>query len=172
MKNTRKVRITLEDKSYMDVEVYEDIAPLTTKNFLKLVNEKFYDGIIFHRIIKDFMVQTGGYYLMDNKIINKEVEPIKGEFTTNGFVNPLRHTKGVISMARTNDPNSASSQFFVCTKDAPHLDGSYAAFGKVIGDISFETLEKLNNARTEYLNRAMSDFPYPIIRIASIEEIQ
>ncbi len=171
MKNTKKVRITLEDESYMDVEVYEDIAPLTTKNFLKLVNEKFYDGIIFHRIIKDFMVQTGGYYLEDNKLINKEAEPIKGEFTNNGFVNPLKHTKGVISMARTNDPNSASSQFFICTQDAPHLDGSYAAFGKVTGDISYETLEKLNSARTEYLNRAMSDFPYPIIRIASIEEI-
>ena len=128
------VVIDVKDYGKITVELYPDIAPITVKNFKKLVNEKFYDGLIFHRVIENFMIQggcpdgngTGGY--TDEKG-NKVT--IKGEFSGNGFKNTLAHTPGVISMARSSLPNSASSQFFICHKAAPHLNGQYAAFGKV-----------------------------------------
>lgn len=129
-----KVVIDVKDYGKITVELYPDIAPITVKNFKKLVNEKFYDGLIFHRVIEDFMIQggcpdgngTGGYTdEKGNKIT------IKGEFSENGFKNTLAHTRGVISMARSNDPNSASSQFFICHASAAHLNGKYASFGKV-----------------------------------------
>lgn len=128
------VVIDVKDYGKITVELYPDIAPITVKNFKKLVNEKFYDGLIFHRVIENFMIQggcpdgngTGGY--TDEKG-NKVT--IKGEFSSNGFKNTLAHTPGVISMARSSLPNSASSQFFICHKAAPHLNGQYAAFGKV-----------------------------------------
>jgi peptidyl-prolyl cis-trans isomerase B (cyclophilin B) len=127
------VVIDVKDYGKITVELYPDIAPITVKNFKKLVNEKFYDGLIFHRVIENFMIQggcpdgngTGGY--TDEKG-NKVT--IKGEFSGNGFKNTLAHTPGVISMARSSLPNSASSQFFICHKAAPHLNGQYAAFGK------------------------------------------
>jgi peptidyl-prolyl cis-trans isomerase B (cyclophilin B) len=96
---------------------------------------------------------------------------IKGEFKSNGFDNPLKHELGVLSMARTMIPNSAGSQFFIMVASAPHLDGQYAAFGKVIGDESFKVLEELNNARTEFVSNAFADFPYPFITIKTIERI-
>lgn len=128
------VVIDVKDYGKITVELYPDIAPITVKNFKKLVNEKFYDGLIFHRVIENFMIQggcpdgngTGGY--TDEKG-NKVT--IKGEFSGNGFKNTLAHTPGVISMARSSLPNSASSQFFICHANAPHLNGDYAAFGKV-----------------------------------------
>lgn len=128
------VVIDVKDYGKITVELYPDIAPITVKNFKKLVNEKFYDGLIFHRVIEDFMIQggcpdgngTGGY--TDEKG-NKVT--IKGEFSANNFKNTLAHTRGVISMARSNDPNSASSQFFICQVSAAHLNGKYASFGKV-----------------------------------------
>ena len=167
-----KVRLTLDDKKYLDIELYEDIAPISVKNFLKLVDEKYFDGVIFHRIIRDFMVQTGGYKMDGNTLIEAgEVETIKGEFSSNGVVNNLKHTLGVVSMARTNVKDSATSQFFICTADAPHLDGQYAAFGKVIGEDSYKVLEELNQARTEFVSNAFADFPYPFITIKSIERI-
>lgn len=164
-----KVRITLENKKYIDVELYEDIAPITVKNFIKLANEGFYNGTIFHRIIKDFMVQGGGFIVADNQISRKEAENIKGEFKSNGVENNLKHTYGVISMARAMPYDSASSQFFICTGDFPHLDGEYAAFGKKIGDESKKTLKELNDAPTRYVEGGLADFPYPIIRIETIE---
>ena len=129
------VIIDVEDYGKITVELYPDIAPITVKNFKKLVNEKFYDGLIFHRVIEDFMIQggcpdgngTGGY--TDEKG-NKVT--IKGEFSANGIKNTLAHTRGVISMARSGNPNSASSQFFICHATASHLNGQYASFGKVI----------------------------------------
>ncbi len=129
------VVIDVKDYGKITVELYPDIAPITVKNFKKLVNEKFYDGLIFHRVIEDFMIQggcpdgngTGGY--TDEKG-NKVT--IKGEFSANGIKNTLAHTRGVISMARSNNPNSASSQFFICHATASHLNGQYASFGKVI----------------------------------------
>lgn len=129
------VVIDVKDYGKITVELYPDIAPITVKNFKKLVNEKFYDGLIFHRVIEDFMIQggcpdgngTGGY--TDEKG-NKVT--IKGEFSANGIKNTLAHTRGVISMARSGKPNSASSQFFICHATASHLNGQYASFGKVI----------------------------------------
>ena len=166
------VRMTLDNEKFIDMELYEDVAPISVKNFLKLVDAHYFDGIIFHRIIKNFMVQTGGYKIDGNELYEAdEVESIKGEFASNGVENNLKHTLGVVSMARTNVKDSASSQFFICTADAPHLDGQYAAFGKVIGEESYKVLEELNNARTEFVSNAFADFPYPFITIKTIERI-
>lgn len=132
------VEIEMEDGGRMVFELYPEYAPKTVRNFVKLVEDGFYDGTIFHRIIKGFMIQGGA-----PKSGDVRVKTIKGEFAENGFKkNTLKHTRGVISMARTNDPDSASTQFFIVHGDtAPHLDGKYAAFGKLIeGE---ETLDKI-----------------------------
>ena len=120
--------IEMADGGVMKGELYPKLAPATVENFVKLCKEGFYDGLIFHRVIPGFMIQGGGY---DQDMKEKPTDSIKGEFTSNGFTNELKHTRGVISMARTSDPNSASSQFFIMHADAPHLDGEYAAFGKI-----------------------------------------
>ena len=122
------VKITMTGGGEIELELYPDIAPETVANFKSLVEEGFYDGLTFHRIIKGFMIQ-GGDPLGTG--MGGSDKCIKGEFAMNGFNNPLKHTRGVISMARSQMPNSASSQFFIMHEDAPHLDGSYAAFGKV-----------------------------------------
>ena len=123
------IRITVRDYGDIYAELYPDIAPITVENFLKLVNQGFYDGLTFHRIISGFMIQGG-----DPKGNGTGGSPdkIKGEFSQNGFNNPLLHDRGVLSMARSQDMNSASSQFFIMHSDSPHLDGSYAAFGRVL----------------------------------------
>ena len=123
------VVIEMENGKKIKLELYPDAAPITVANFEKLVKEGFYDGLIFHRVISGFMIQ-GGDPLGNGTGGSKE--KIKGEFLANGVPNTVKHTRGVISMARAMDPNSASSQFFIMHKDAPHLDGQYAAFGKVI----------------------------------------
>ena len=122
------VKIEMENGGVIELELYPETAPITVKNFEKLVSEGFYDGLIFHRVISGFMIQGGdptgtGYHGSD--------ENIKGEFLANGVMNKLSHTRGVISMARSQHPDSASSQFFICHEDAAFLDGNYAAFGKV-----------------------------------------
>ena len=127
--NTVLVEIDVKDQGKILVELYPDVAPVTVKNFLKLVDRKFYDGLTFHRIINGFMAQGG--CPLGNGTGGSGIN-IKGEFSQNGFNNPLKHTRGVISMARSSNPNSASSQFFIMHQDAPNLDGAYAAFGKVI----------------------------------------
>ena len=168
----QKVRLVLDNERSLDIELYQDVAPISVKNFLKLVDQNYYDGIIFHRIIRDFMVQAGGYKIEGNNLIEAdEVESIKGEFLSNGINNDLKHTLGVLSMARTNVKDSASSQFFICTADAPHLDGQYAAFGKVVGEESYQVLEELNQARTEFVSNMFADFPYPFITIKTIKRI-
>ena len=129
---TIEIIITMENGDVMEAELYPSIAPETVKNFVKLIEEKFYDGIIFHRVIPGFMIQGGD---PKGNGTGGSKETIKGEFDANGFRNTLKHTRGVLSMARTYDPNSASSQFFIMHKDAPHLDGQYAAFGKVTSGI-------------------------------------
>ncbi len=126
---THYVEIDVKDYGTIRLELYADTAPRTVTNFVKLVEEGFYDGVAFHRIIKDFMMQGGD---PDGDGSGGSSETIVGEFSANGYRNSLSHTRGVISMARTNDPNSASSQFFIVHKDSQHLDGNYAAFGQVI----------------------------------------
>lgn len=123
------ITIEMENKKQIKIELYPDKAPITCENFKKLVQEGFYDGLIFHRVIKGFMIQGG---CPDGTGMGGPGYSIKGEFKTNGFDNPIKHVRGVISMARSQMPNSAGSQFFIMHEDATHLDGQYAAFGKVI----------------------------------------
>lgn len=140
-----RVIIEMENGKKMTVELYPKEAPITVENFLKLVNEGFYNGLIFHRVISGFMIQGGdplgtGYGGSENSI--------KGEFRANGVNNTIRHTRGVISMARSQSPNSASSQFFIMHKDAPYLDGQYAAFGKVVEGI--DVVDEIASVETDY----------------------
>lgn len=123
------VTFEMENGDIMKAELYPEIAPNTVKNFISLIQKGFYDGVIFHRVIPGFMIQGGDPQGMG---IGGPGYQIKGEFKSNGFPNDLKHTRGVLSMARSANPNSAGSQFFVMVADAPHLDGQYAAFGKVI----------------------------------------
>ena len=128
-KKTNFVQIVMDSGNAIVIELRPDQAPITVANFQKLVGEEFYDGLIFHRIIRGFMIQGGD---PEGTGMGGSKEAIKGEFSANGVDNTLPHKRGVISMARTRDPNSASSQFFICDADSPHLDGSYAAFGTVV----------------------------------------
>ena len=123
------VRITMDSGKVIRLELYPETAPITVENFLDLVKKGFYHGLTFHRIISGFMIQGGD---PDGNGMGGPGHSIKGEFKSNGVDNPLKHEKGVISMARSMDPNSAGSQFFIMHEAAPHLDGQYAAFGKVI----------------------------------------
>lgn len=122
------IQIEMQNGGIIKAELYPDVAPITVENFVKLIGENFFDGLVFHRVIEGFMIQGGGFDAVGN---HKDAESIKGEFMSNGVRNMLKHERGVLSMARTMFPNSASSQFFIMHKDAPHLDGQYAAFGKV-----------------------------------------
>lgn len=143
------VTITMDDGGVITLELYPNIAPETVNNFVSLVNKGFYDGLTFHRIIPGFMIQGG------DPLGNGTGGPgysIKGEFKSNGFRNDLRHERGVISMARAMDPNSAGSQFFIMHADAPHLDGSYAAFGKVIDGMG--VVDSIASVRTNMFNDA------------------
>ncbi len=132
------VVIEMENGGKIELELYPDAAPKTVKNFEKLVNDGFYDGLIFHRVIKGFMIQGGD---PQGNGMGGAKEKIVGEFRANGYDNPIKHKRGVISMARAYDPNSASSQFFIMHEDAPHLDGQYAAFGRVISGM--ETVDEI-----------------------------
>ena len=123
------VVIEMENGKKIKLELYPDAAPISVANFEKLVKEGFYDGLIFHRVIKGFMIQGGD---PEGTGMGGAKEKIKGEFLANGVPNPIKHTRGVLSMARAMNPNSASSQFFIMHQYAPHLDGQYAAFGKVV----------------------------------------
>lgn len=123
------VTIEMSNGGIIKAELYPDIAPNTVNNFISLINAKYYDGLIFHRVIEGFMIQGG---CPDGTGMGGPGYSIKGEFSSNGFINTLKHSRGVLSMARSMNPNSAGSQFFIMHKDAPHLDGQYASFGKVI----------------------------------------
>ena len=152
--------IEMEDGGVMKGELYEDIAPKTVANFEKLANEGFYDGLIFHRVIPGFMIQggcpkgtgTGGPgYCID------------GEFSSNGFKNDLKHERGVLSMARAMDPNSAGSQFFIMTSTSPHLDGDYAGFGRVTEGM--ETADNIVNQRTNPMDKPLVDQKIKTIKV-------
>ncbi len=142
------VTIEMENGDLIKAELYPEIAPNTVNNFVSLVNKGFYDGLIFHRVIPGFMIQGGDPL---GKGIGGPGYSIKGEFTSNRFKNDLRHSRGVLSMARAGDPNSAGSQFFIMHEDAPHLDGQYAAFGKVIEGI--EAVDRVAAVRTDIYDR-------------------
>ena len=151
-KEKTMVVIELENGKKIKLELYPDKAPITCENFEKLVREGFYDGLIFHRVIKGFMIQGGD---PQGTGMGGAKEKIKGEFAMIGVPNDLKHTRGVISMARSMNPNSASSQFFIMHKDAPHLDGQYAAFGKVVEGI--EAVDEIAETKTDYNDRPLSD---------------
>lgn len=145
---TINIQITMEDGGVMKAELYPEVAPKTVENFVKLINEKFYDGVIFHRVIKGFMIQGGD---PQGTGMGGPGYSIVGEFAANGYQNDLKHTRGVLSMARAMDPNSGGSQFFIMHQDAPHLDGQYAAFGKLTD--GFDVLDKIANVKTNWQDR-------------------
>ena len=142
------VTIEMENGKKIKLELYPDAAPRTVANFERLVKNGFYDGLIFHRVIKGFMIQGGD---PEGTGMGGSSEKIKGEFAANGINNPIKHTRGVISMARSQNRDSASSQFFIMHADAPHLDGQYAAFGKVVEGI--EVVDEIANTKTDFRDR-------------------
>lgn len=144
------VTIEMENGGIIKAELYPEIAPNTVNNFISLINHNFYDGLIFHRVIKGFMIQGG---CPDGTGMGGPGYGIKGEFAQNGVINQLKHTEGVLSMARAMHPDSAGSQFFIMHKNSPHLDGSYAAFGKVIEGM--EVVNQIAETKTDYTDRPM-----------------
>ncbi|MDD6214083.1 MAG: peptidylprolyl isomerase [Firmicutes bacterium] len=167
----------------MKADLYPNIAPISVENFVKLVNEKFYDGMIFHRCIDGFMIQGGGYdkTFYDGNFNQKETASIKGEFKQNGVENNLKHTRGVLSMARTQAPDSATSQFFIMHKDTASLDGQYAAFGELTD--GFDVLDEIASGETKDLegqmtyqgqeyDQTMNDVPANPIVIKTIEIVK
>ena len=156
------VTITMENGDVIKAELYPEIAPNTVNNFISLINHNFYDGVCFHRVIKGFMLQGGD---PDGNGTGGPGYEIKGEFTHNGFKNDLKHTAGVLSMARTMIPDSAGSQFFIMHQDAPHLDGQYAAFGKVVAGM--EVVDKIASVRTDW-----NDKPTTPVKMKTVELIE
>lgn len=155
---SKKVKITMADGGEIIAELNPQAAPETVSNFVKLIKEKFYDGLIFHRVIKSFMIQGG---CPDGTGMGGPGWKIKGEFSNNGFTNPLKHKRGVLSMARSMDPDSAGSQFFIIHEDSPHLDGQYAAFGQVVEGM--DVVDKIADSQTN-----MQDKPLKEQKIESI----
>ena len=156
-----KIRITMENGDIMEAELYKDVAPITVDNFISLVKKHFYDGLIFHRVIPGFMIQGG---CPEGTGMGGPGYSIKGEFSSNGIKNDLKHTEGVLSMARAYNPDSAGSQFFIMHKAAPQLDGQSAAFGKLTSGL--EVVDKIANVARDYHDR-----PYEDQKIKTIEII-
>ncbi len=146
------VVIEMENGKEIEIELYPEIAPITCENFEKLVKTGFYDGLIFHRVIRGFMIQGG---CPDGTGMGGPGYQIKGEFAMNGVKNDLKHTRGVISMARSMMPDSAGSQFFIMHEDAPHLDGQYAAFGKVVSGM--DVVDEIAETQTDYSDKPLKD---------------
>ena len=144
------VVLELENGKEIEIELYPETAPITCENFEKLVKDGFYDGLTFHRVIPGFMIQGG---CPDGTGMGGPGYTIKGEFMANGVPNPIKHERGVISMARTMAPNSAGSQFFIMHEDSPHLDGQYAAFGKVVSGI--EAVDEIANVDTDFRDKPL-----------------
>ncbi len=158
------VTVTMKDGSIMKGELYPEIAPITVENFTKLANDGFYDGLIFHRVIRGFMIQGGD---PEGTGMGGPGYSIKGEFAQNGVKNDLKHTAGVLSMARSMNPDSAGSQFFIMHKDAPHLDGAYAAFGKITEGL--DVVDKIATVRTDYSDRPVEPQVMESIRVEAAE---
>ena len=177
------IKITLTNNKEIEADLYPHIAPKSVENFVNLINQNFFDGLIFHRVIEGFMIQGGGYdeSFYEGNFTSKETDSIKGEFTSNGFKNELKHTRGVLSMARTQDPDSASSQFFIMHQDYPSLDGQYAAFGEVTKGI--EVVDEIATGKTMAVDgeilymgnkypQTMTDVPETPVVIKTIEIIK
>lgn len=162
---TNYIKIELENNKVILAELYPDIAPVTVENFQKLVKEKFYDGIIFHRVIDNFMIQTGD---PTGTGMGGSEETIKGEFRRNGITNNLKHERGVLSMARSNDMNSASSQFFIVHKTYPSLDGEYAAFGRVLEGL--DVVDEISTVETDSNDKPKEEIKMRSIRFIEIEK--
>ncbi len=158
---TNLVQLIINNEDVVLIELYEDKAPITVENFKVLVNNGYYDGLEFHRIIKDFMVQGGN---------GANADSIVGEFSQNGYTNEIKHLEGTISMARTNEVNSASSQFFICLNDTgcAHLDGAYAAFGKVIAGM--DSIKKLGIVKTDSNDKPLEKQIITSINFVDIKE--
>ena len=156
------VTFTMENGDIMKAELYPEVAPNTVNNFISLVKKGFYDGLIFHRIIAGFMIQGGD---PEGSGMGGPGYTIKGEFASNGVNNPIKHTRGVISMARAMDPNSAGSQFFIMHADAPHLDGQYAAFGRMTE--GFDVLDAIAETPCDRDDRPYEDW---VIKKVTVEE--
>ncbi|HKM03355.1 MAG TPA: peptidylprolyl isomerase [Lachnospiraceae bacterium] len=146
------VTITMTNGDIMKAELFPDVAPISVNNFIHLVEKKYYDGLIFHRVIKGFMIQGG---CPDGTGMGGPGYSIKGEFSQNGIANNLDHSEGVLSMARSMSPNSAGSQFFLMHKDSPHLNGAYAAFGKVMEGM--DIVNKIAETKTDYSDKPLED---------------
>lgn len=159
------VTITMADGKTIKAELYPEIAPNTVNNFISLINKNFYDGTIFHRVIKGFMLQGGD---PEGTGMGGPDYSIKGEFSSNGFENNLKHTPGVLSMARALNPNSAGSQFFIMHLDAPHLDGDYAAFGKVTEGM--EVVNQIAETETDYNDRPLEPVVMQTVTVETFGE--
>lgn len=164
---TINIKFNVKNYGTISAELYPEKAPETVANFVKLIKEGFFSGLIFHRVISGFMIQGGGF---DESFSQKRAKAIKGEFAANGYVlNDLKHTRGTLSMARTSDPDSASSQFFIMHADAPYLDGQYAAFGIVTEGI--EVVDKIASVKTGRLGY-YDDVPKTPVVIESAEVVE
>ena len=147
------------------------LRPITVKNFIKLAEKGYYEGTIFHRVIEDFMIQGGGYTMEDGQVKTKKgASKIKGEFSSNGYKkNTIKHVAGVISMARSSEKNSASSQFFICSATSTHLDGEYAAFGKTTDNKSTQILVNISKVKTYKYSSSFTDMPVEPISIKTVK---
>jgi len=156
----KKICFELVNGKKFFVDVYEEAAPITAANFLHLVDIGFYENTLFHRAIPGFMIQGGGYVVDESTLVEKPTGyTIPGEFANNNFINEIKHEPGIISMARTNEMNSASSQFFICDGDCGFLDGNYAAFGKISDEESFNIVHELCAIPTSVLGQGFENFP-------------
>ena len=155
------IEIEMENGSVIKAELYPEVAPITVENFVNLIKEDFFSGLVFHRVIYGFMIQGGGF---TKEGAHKDAKSIKGEFTSNGVQNDLKHERGVLSMARTMIPDSASSQFFIMHQNAPHLDGQYAAFGKVTEGI--EVVDAIAQCDTDFQDQPLDPQVIKTIRLA------
>ena len=155
-----KAIFDIQDHGVIEVELMPEAAPKTVENFVSLVRKGFYDGLTFHRIIPGFMIQGG---CPDGTGMGGPGWHIKGEFARNGVPNPIKHTRGVISMARAMDPNSAGSQFFIMHEDAPHLDGGYAAFGHVVAGM--DVVDRIAEVATDYNDRPLTPVVMESVRV-------
>lgn len=159
------ITMTMENGGVIKAELYPEIAPNTVRNFVDLINRGFYDGLIFHRVIPGFMIQGG---CPEGSGMGGPGYSIKGEFTGNGFKNELKHSKGVLSMARSMHPDSAGSQFFIMVANSPHLDGQYAGFGKVIEGL--DVVDEIVSAKTDFSDKPYEDQVMKEVKVDTFEE--